>query len=265
MPNNWGLTLLFFLFTQFSLKAQPAHSRALQVQQLYESLQFEQAIDLSRQLLRTPQKFTKDDLLLIHQFTAYAFFNLGQPDSARKHFVTILAMDPNYQLDPVTTSPKIIRYFNALKQAFKNRSVETSIAYTRYIFIKDLRPGAAWRSAILPGWGQWYKGQKKKAMWVGTAFGLNATFTVVAAFLEKHYHQKYLDSKQPSAISKNYDTYNFWYKTRKVSLALLGTVWLASFADALWAPYVPLPASPQPKVSLNWQNNIPTFLLAIPF
>ncbi len=265
MPNNWGLIFLFFLFTQFSLKAQPLHSRALQVQQLYESLQFEKAIDLSRQLLRTPQKFTKDDLLLIHQYAAYSFFNLGKPDSARKHFATILAMDPNYQLDPVTTSPKIIRYFNDLKQALKNRSVETRIAYTQYIFVKDPRPAAAWRSAVLPGWGQWYKGQKKKAMWVGTAFGLNATFTVVAALLEKHYHQKYLDSNRPAAISKNYDTYNFWYKARKASLASLGVVWLVSFADALWAPYAPTTTSPRPIISIEWQKNIPTFGLALPF
>jgi tetratricopeptide (TPR) repeat protein len=263
MPNKWGLILLFFLFTQFSLKAQPAHSRALQVQQLYESLQFEKAIDLSHQLLRTPQKFTKDDLLLIHQFTAYAFFNLGKPDSARKHFVTILAMDPNYQLDSVTTSPKIVRYFNDLKRTLKDRTVETKIAYIRYIFVEDRRPGAAWRSALLPGWGQWYKGQKKKALWTGTAFGLSATFTVAAALLEKHYHQKYRDSKLPSAISKNYDTYNFWYKTRKVSLALLSTVWLTSFADALWAPYATI--SSRPTISIEWQKSTPTFVLALPF
>jgi len=235
---------------------------------LYESLQFEKAIELSRQLLRTPRKFTKDDLLLIHQFTAYAFFNLGKPDSARKHFVTILDMDPNYQLDPVTTSPKIIRYFNDLKTALKSRAVETTIAYTRYIFIKDPRPGAAWRSAILPGWGQWYKGQREKALWIGTAFGVSTAFTLVAALLEKHYHQKYLDSNQPSTISDRYNTYNFWYKTRKVSLALVGTVWLASFADALWAPYAPpatAPSSPRPRIGIKWQENTPVFVLNLPF
>ncbi len=231
---HFGILLLLLLPP--ALRAQSTFGRAMKVQQLYESLKFEEAIKYGRKLLRSDIPFTKEQLLLIHQFTAYSFFNLAQPDSAKKHFVDMLAIDPHYQLDPVNTSPKIIRFFNAIKKEMKQNQLKYSIAYTKYVFIPDRRPSAAWRSAVFPGWGQYFKGQKKKAIGFAAAFSAAGTFTLIAAIMEKDYHQKYLDSTQPRTIGKNYDRYNNWYKTRKISFIVTGAIWLSSFADALWAP-----------------------------
>ncbi len=250
--NNFVRFCLLFFLLQPALKAQSAYDKAMKVQELYQSLKFEKAVQYSRQLLRSDTPFTKEQLILIHQFTAYAFFNLAQTDSARKHFVDILIMDPQYQLDPVTTSPKIIRFFNDLKKELKQKKLNFKIAYTRYVFVPDPRPGAAWRSALLPGWGQYFKGQKKKALGLASAFAASGTFTLVAAILEKNYHRKYLDTRQPDALAKNYDLYNRWYKIRKRSLYVMGIIWVASFADALWAPW---PAqAPLVGVQINKRN-----------
>ncbi len=235
--NNFVRFYLLFFLLQPALKAQSAYDKVMKVQELYQSLKFEEAIQYSRQLLRSDTPFTKEQLILIHQFTAYAFFNLAQTDSARKHFVDILIMDPQYQLDPVTTSPKIIRFFNDLKKEMKQKKLSFKVAYTRYVFVPDLRPGAAWRSALLPGWGQYFKGQKKKALGVASAFAASGIFTLVTAILEKNYHRKYLHSQQPDDMAKNYDRYNRWYKTRQIALSVMGGIWIASFLDALWAPY----------------------------
>ncbi|NOX90191.1 MAG: hypothetical protein GXO77_14320 [Calditrichaeota bacterium] len=236
LNKNWFILLVLILFANgFSRNSA---EQALKVQQLYESLQFEKAIDLSRDLLKSNIKFSPKDLILIHQFAGYSFFNLGQPDSAKKYFLTILTIDPDYQFDPVNTSPKIIKFFNRIKQNYRNQTLNAApIPYTRYVFLEDLRPGASWRSAVLPGWGQYYKNQKQKAKWMGGAFLTSAGFSLISLYLENHYHQKYLNSVKQQDISRNYDRYNLWYKTRRVSSYITASVWLASVLDALWTPY----------------------------
>ncbi len=232
------LIFTFFAFLPLTGQTQNFNVQALKVQQLYDSLQFEKVISLSRQLLKQPEQFQPDDLILIHQYSGYAFFNFGQPDSAKKHFLAILNIDPEYEFDPVRTSPKIISFFKKIKETYRQElSQKKLIAFPRYVFLKDPRPEAAWRSLALPGWGQMFKKQKKKAYLFGGAFVTGVAATLVAYQLESSYHEKYLQSTEPSAIKDNYDRYNLWYKTRKISTIATAGIWLWAFADALWTPF----------------------------
>ena len=260
--NSIALILFLGVGAQPALKAQTPFDKAIKVQQLYESLEFEKAVKYSRTILRENLPFSKEQLLMIHQFTAYAFFNLGKPDSAKKHFITILSIDPDYQLNPVITSPKIIKFYKEIKKEFASQKLAKNIAYTRYVFLEDLRPGAAWRSLLLPGWGQYYKGQKIKSKWIGVTFGCVSAFTILTIFMEKNYHKKYLDSKTPSEISKQYKNYNSWYKLRKISYITLGTVWLSSFFDALWTPYR---VNQNISIRLKAQYSIPELAIRVSF
>jgi len=215
-----------------------ASEQAFKVHQLYEALQFEKAVALSRSLLKSDYSFTREELITIHQYAGYAFFNLGRADSARSHFLSLLSIKPDYRLDPVNTSPKIIRFFNTIKKDFLQQRLNASgAAYVKYVFIEDPRPGAGWRSAVLPGWGQYYKKQPLRGKIYAAGFASAAVSALTALVLEKHYHDRYLGSTVPAAIKDNYDAYNFWYKTRRLSLYLSAAVWSVSVADALWLPY----------------------------
>ncbi len=202
----------------------------------YESLQFEKTIQYGKVILKKQNTFTPKELLQIHQYLGFAYFNLDQKDSARVQFLTILNIDPDFQLDPVTTSPKIIAFFEQLKAMAASNQRLKQAATVRYVFEPDRRPAASWRSMLLPGWGQYYKGHKKSAFYFFTGFVTGISLTVTAAVLEQHYHQKYKSITNVNQLAQAYRVYNRWYKIRQSSSYFTIAVWLSSVLDALWRP-----------------------------
>ena len=114
--------------------------------------------------------------------------------------------------------------------------------------MEDKRPSAAWRSAILPGWGQYYKGQPTRAYILGGAFLTSAVILGVSIVNENKYKDSYLNSTDPGEITSNYNTYNNWSKVRQISTYTTIGIWLLSFADALWSDY--------PKTNLNISGSV---------
>lgn len=223
--------MLFILVFTSLLNAQQVST----LQELYEALQFEKTIETGQSLLKQTSSFSQQELIEIHKYLGFAYFNLGKLDSARTHFLTILELDPQYQFDPVTTSPKIIAFFEQQKKELKQ--AKRIPAITRYIFLKDKRPAASLKSLFVPGWGQYFKGQKQKAVLFFSAFVGSAIFTTTAAVLEKHYYKKYKAVNDVTKLSGAYDQYNRWYKSRQYGLWVLAAVWGASVFDAMWADY----------------------------
>ena len=158
--------------------------------------------------------------------------------TARIHFLSLLSIRPDFKLDPVNVSPKIISFFEQLKNETRNPKTEQAIGYTKYVFLEDLRPGATLRSTLLPGWGQIYKHQKKRGYFIGGVFIASLTATGVSLYFEKDNHNKYLDSTTPAAIEKIYNTYNNWFKRRKLFTIATVSIWAIGILDALWAPYL---------------------------
>ena len=227
------------------LFAQPS---GIKVEQLYNDLRFEEAIENGKKLLQNKQTLNKADLMVIHQYMAYSYFNLSQLDSARAHFLTLLSLDDKIQLDPVRTSPKIIDFFKEVQQEYNQiKKSERLVPVKEYVFMEDLRPSAAWRSAVLPGWGQYYKNQHKRAYWFGGAFIGGLALTGVAWLQERKFKDLYLNEQNPSDIPPLYDKYNGWSKTKRVVGYTTAAVWLLSFADALWSDYPRI----TPQISAN--------------
>lgn len=239
MSNNiygWIITISITFLFQPGV-AQSINSDAIQVKVLYEALEFDKAINRGQSLLTGDGKFDKDELITIHQFTALSFYHVGKIDSARSHFLSLLSIAPAFELDPIKISPKIIDFFNQLKEEIPDRGTDTPIGYTKYVFVEDLRPGATLRSMVLPGWGQIHKGQKKRGWIMGGAFLSSFAATGISLYLEKKNHDEYLDSSTPSAIEENYQTYDDWFKRRKFFTISTLSIWAVAVLDALWSPY----------------------------
>ncbi len=229
------------LFLQGQLSAQSKDYDIFQLRFLYNEVKFGEVIQLGRRLLENPRRLDQKDLEQIHQFLALSFYNTGLTDSSRSHFYSLLSINPAYEPDPVETSPKILEFFHRIKNSFgKEREKRTAIPYREYVFVEDIRPAAALRSLVLPGWGQWYKAQRSKAYLFGGAF-LSATVSVGISYaLERNLRQKYLDEKDPTRIGGRYDDYNSMSKTRRVMQYTALALWGASIADALFSAYDPL-------------------------
>ena len=218
MSNKFATILLIFFIFFFSvdhLLGQNKPDDISQIKYLYEELRFEDAINFGRQILKGAEKISSENLQYIHQYMAFSFYNVGLLDSARVHFLSLLSINPNMELNPVNTSPKIIDFFKQIKADLKEIENDPFIiSYPSYVFIEDKRPGAAWRSAILPGWGQYYKEQFTRAYIFGGAFLMSAAVLGVSLVNESNTKDAYLNSTDPDDILNKYDTYNNWSKVR---------------------------------------------------
>lgn len=244
-------TVLFFFVSVFiyqTISGQVFDSDIIQVKVLYESLEFNRAINSGQRLLKSNQELNKEELVTIHNYMALSFYNIGKIDSARSHFLTLLSIQPDFELDPINVSPKIISFFEQIKKEVKKSQTENTIGYTKYVFLEDLRPAATFRSALIPGWGQIYKNQKKRGYIIGGAFITSLIATGTSIYFEKDTHNKYLDSTTPNTIEENYKTYNSWFKKRKLFTITTISIWAVAILDALWAPY------PQATLSVNKHN-----------
>jgi hypothetical protein len=226
-----------FLCTEQS-HAQSSTVDISQIKYLYEELRFEESIQLGQNILKKEETLSAQQLEYIHQYVAFSFYNVGNTDSARVHFLSLLTINPDKELNTLDTSPKIIEFFNQIKANLEEiHTTSNIVAYSKYIFIEDKRPDAAWRSAILPGWGQYYKGQHSRAYILGGTFLTSAIILGVSIINENKYKDAYLSSTNPAEISNNYDKYNNWSKARQISTYTTVGLWLLSFADALWSDY----------------------------
>lgn len=210
----------------------------LQVKILYDQAAFSEALGAAQQLLHAERAYLPEELVFLHHYTALSFYNTGVLDSARAHFLSLLSIAPQAELDPVEVSPKIIEFFNDIKaeRPAPLRSAPEP-AYTRYIFLEDLRVGAGWRSAFLPGWGQFYKGQKTRGSLLGGAFWGSLIGTGISYLKERTAKDDYRDATAPAAISDAYDRYNRWYKTRRTLSVVTVALWAVTVADAGLSPY----------------------------
>jgi len=223
-----------------TLYAQNQDYDVFQLRFLYNEIKFGDVIVQGNKLLTRPELLSKKELSDIHKFMALSFYNLSQIDSARAHFFSLLSISPKFEPDPVRTSPKIIRFFKEIKTEFlQNSKSPRLLAYKKYVFVEDIRPGAALRSMIFPGWGQLYKHEPSKAYILGGAFWGSALITGIIYAIERDRRSKYLQETNPVLIAKRYDAYNTLSKTRRFMQYSLIGIWALSLSDALFSEYKP--------------------------
>lgn len=235
--SRWVLLLLMLQAALTVLPAQELRDRVLQVKFFYESIDFEQAIQSGSQLLKSSENFSADELDILHRYLGLSYYNVGKIDSARSHFLSLLSVHPQAALDPVSISPKIIDFFEQLKRDLEATAQPPAAPFRRYVFVEDRRPAAGWRSALFPGWGQFYKQQKTRGYVLGGLFWAGLISTGIAALKESNAHQTYLDSGTAAEAAANYGSYNNWYKTRRTLSAATVVLWAVAVGDALWTPY----------------------------
>lgn len=227
--------ILIHIFVSI-LVGQNSKINVSQIEEAYNNINFERSIILSDQAIENDTLYSINELVEIYKIRGFTFFHLGKEQDAESAFNTVLSLNPNLELDPVTISPKIIDFFNGLKQAVSKIEPPKISFKNKYILVEDPRPSAAWRSLILPGWGQHYKGEENKAYLLFSAFALNSTALIVSVIQEKFNRDEYLKSRENDSIQSKYDTYNAWFKARQYLTYSEIIIWTYAFADALWNP-----------------------------
>ncbi len=245
-----GILLLLGLFAAANLTAQTAPPALDDIAAAYANFEYERLDSLIQKALADYGQYTPEELFKIHLYGGSAHYARGDLDAAREHFAAMLSIKPNPEIDAVDFSPKIIEFIEQIRRQTANSERTASAQQPRYILLPDKRPGAAWRSLILPGWGQRYKGEKQKSVVLTSAAVLAISGLTVSAFKTAQTHDAYLQATDPIDIEDRFQTYSAWSKTRTAFIWSAGIVWGYAFFDALLTASPPLSLSYDPSRSL---------------
>jgi tetratricopeptide (TPR) repeat protein len=212
----------------------------------YNSFDYTGAVDVANNLIAAKQDYTDDELITIYVLKGIAHYSLGQLESARISFTQILNIDKTYNLDPINISPKIIAFYDDVKDDHSNSNgtIETSYIPARIdtvvkvdtLFLEsDYTPisNSIIKSIVLPGWGHINSGDKTKG-WLLSSTGLITLGSMVYYIFDTNSKRdSYLNEIDQSLIEAKYNKFNTSYKIRNSLIAAYAVIWIYSQLDLL--------------------------------
>ena len=172
--------------------------------ELYEQGKYFAVIEQAEKALNDTS-LTTQDRAGIHTILAFSYVALGKKELAKLEFMEALAINPELELDPVMTSPKIIESFQEAKRTFHFLQGEKFI---RQVPKKDLL------SFVVPGVWDIRNGNKIRGRLLLGSSSLSILSLGLSHYQCEKYHQAYLDARAPNTIEDKYKIYSLWYKTR---------------------------------------------------
>jgi hypothetical protein len=220
-------------------------------------------------VISTEKNLSESELLEIYRMKATAHYSLWDERSSEKSFREILTIDRNYNLDSTKTSPKIVAFFNQLKQNFniqpkekisKNKKIDIDsiLALEK---IKRENPISGHRESltrylILPGWGHLYLNENTKG-WILTSISSAALISTIYFIFDAQQKEKdYLSSTQTTTINELYERYNFSYRMRNISLITYAVLWLYAQADLLFFSGDDMKITLSNRLSYNYGRDV---------
>jgi hypothetical protein len=86
------------------------------VKVFYDVGKFDEALKVARDVIDRGGA-SDAQLAQLHKYAALSAVNLGREEEAERHFVFLLRIDPDVELDPFTVTPKAIRLFDKVRVA----------------------------------------------------------------------------------------------------------------------------------------------------
>lgn len=215
------------------LYAQESRPSVADIQRAYDSLKFDEAEKLARQAMTTAEAYAPGELVQIHLLLGYIEFTQKQNAGARQHFESALSLQPGLELDSLLVSPRIVRFFEQVKNEYRV-GIASGEPAVKYIVVKDQRLAALRRSLVLPGWGQRHL-QRPRSGWIYTIGFLTALGAGLSLhLLQDQAHDRYLAALTPEEIAREYDAYNQRYRLRNAALAAAAGIYAVNIFDLMF-------------------------------
>ena len=169
---------------------------------------------------------------------AVSQYSINLFNESKKSFLEILKLNPEYILDPVRTSPKIIHFYDEIKASFTEKMVEktTVIQHDTLRLLYDsekILRNAMVRSSILPGWGNFYLNDHQKGFLLTSLSTIALSSAIYFSIDCADKRSEYLDEVNTLQIESKYDSYNRTFKIRNLCLTSFGVIWIYSQID-IW-------------------------------
>jgi hypothetical protein len=211
----------------------PGSSGVDAVREAYEKLEFEEALARADSIIQAGQRYGPDELVEVHTLAALVHLARNQPGAARLHFVSALSIDPDLELNPTIASPQALELFRTAREEMRSGQGTDTSSVIRYLRVYDPRPAAAYRSMLVPGWGQIYKGHRRKGYILMGLWGVTAVGTITAHIIRHDRRQAYLDEANLAEVQSRFDDFNRWHKLRNNLAVGAALTWVVSYLDAL--------------------------------
>lgn len=202
------------------------------VREAYEKLLFDLALARADSIIQSGEQ-NPDDLVEVHTIAALVHIARNQPSAARPHFLSALSIDPDLELNPTIASPQALELFRQAQEEILSGDDHGTASTIRYLRVYDARPAAAYRSMLIPGWGQIYKGQRTRGYVFMGMWGATAAGTITAHIIRHDREQSYLDETDPTRVQDRFDDFNRWHKLRNNLAIGAALTWFVSYLDAL--------------------------------
>ena len=196
--------------------------------ELYKAGDYQRSLEALQKALAPGGKLTREEQIEACKYAGFDQVALGNTVAAKESFRQALKLSPTLTLDPAYVSPKIIAVFEEVKTALKPPPPPPGAK-------PPSRMGFAFRSLIVPSWGQ-FAAHRKVAGFIfagGTVLALaNAGRTQTAYQDARDSYNKAGPGSDFDALFKKYDKAA---GDRNTGSYLLGTIWLANVVDAFFS------------------------------
>jgi len=227
------VSIFFTVYAQYVYAQEGSKHTSLQsIEALYNAGSYVTAELEARRILES-RKINDSVRVAVYKFIAFSLIAQGKTELAKEQFISLLKLEPGYDLDPVYTSPKILVVFRESRQNFllsrklyKDNGIEAALKNNNAV---------TYRTIIFPGWEQIHQNRTT----AGRIF-LGAGITTLGAgivfeFLRSSARRNYLSETDPSEFNKKYDIYNRYYKAEVISFIAFAVIYIASEIDVLRA------------------------------
>jgi len=213
--------------------------------QKFRDFEYRQVIEDASVLLQSREKFSNPGLIEIYRMKGISHFALLDDSEARLCFIEILKIDTSYTPDPSFNSPKIINFFEDVKNEYlasiegKEEQIVVTEYDTVYIPVRDLKSEynlkqALIRSMVIPGTGHLYLERNLKS-WLLTFLSAAAVGTGIYYIIDANDKEKiYLRETDRNEVSEKYNDYNFSYRMRNLAYIGFAALWIYCQLDLLF-------------------------------
>lgn len=214
---------------------------------LFINFEYSEVIKTANHLLINKSRFSNYELEEIYRMKGIAHFSRGEDRSARYSFTEILKTDTSYSLDPSTNSPKIISFFDEVKEEYLSgiREAKDPVTIIKFdtvyvpVNVRDTQgeyilKQAMIRSMFLPGTGHLYKKNDLKS-WLLTSLSVASIGAGVYYIIDTNKKERiYLEEMDRTRIPDRYSDYNFAYRMRNFAFISFAALWVYAQLDLLF-------------------------------
>lgn len=238
-------TLLLITTTYNLALAQKFSSKLEPLINQFKAFNYESVIQTADTLLANIDDLTVADLCEIYRIKGTAHFSLMDMQRALSSFIELLKLNPAYQMNSTYNSPKIIVFFEEIRNNFQPQSavnqvdspsikLDTLVVYQNQPETPADYNKAVGFSLIAPGLGHVISGNKTKGWILLSISGLTMGTGIYYAIETNKLEDKYLQAYDKDEIKTKYNNYNEAYKIRNAAFLTFGFVWLYTQIDFLF-------------------------------